>query len=161
MPEQHEAADLCAATYYTELFNPQTNKYRPYIQFPNGLRLVILVQFAMRTPKDTLLFPAVLDILARTNTTAAVACLGTGGIFGGTRSRRRLVDFTVHLAIFSRIALYHGEADVAAAVRMSYTATGFGFALLLHPHNRATKKQNKNEKSKDMRDFELHAGIGG
>lgn len=113
--------------------NRQANKQQLFQLF-HGRRLVILVRFALRTPKDTLLFPAELDIFALAHTTAAIARHYTVGTLGGALPRRRLLDFTDHLAEFPGTAFFHGEAYFATALRMSCTATSSRLALLLLSH---------------------------
>ena len=95
---------------------------------------MILVRFALRTPEDTLLIPAELDVFSRADTTAAVALHNTVGTLGGAMPRRRLLDVTDHLAVFAGTALFHGEAHFAAALRMSCTATSSRRAMPLLPH---------------------------
>ena len=116
-------------------------------QLSNGLRLVILVHIAKRSPKATMHVPAEHDILALTKTTAAVACLETSCTMVGTVSRRRLLYFRDHLAVFFGTSLFEWEAGFAAAVRMSIAATGSGLTLLLLPHCRDTEKQDEKEES--------------
>ena len=100
--------------------------------------------------------PAEHDILALTKTTAAVACLETSCTMVGTVSRRRLLYFRDHLAVFFGTSLFEREAGLAAAVRMSVATTGSGLTLLLLPHCRCTEEQNEKEESKKTRDFVCH-----
>ena len=115
---------------------------------------MLLVNFALRTPKDTLLVPAILDSpRARADTTAAVGRRDTVRTRGGTLTRRRLVDFINHLAVFLGIARYRGEAHFAAALRIGGTATCSRLAL---PHSRVSEKENEKEERKEMRECVSH-----
>jgi hypothetical protein len=124
------------------------------LQLSNGLRLVILVHVALRTPKATFLSPAVLEIRARADTTAAVGRHDTGCILRGTLPQR--LDFTDHRAVFLGTAICHGEAGFAAALRMSRTATGSRLALPHQTHSRVNKKKDEKEERKETREFVAH-----